>query len=53
MKGLMYTVVDINDNQIYGEFDTLEEAENFIEEDQNDHNLTIRIYDWDNKIWLD
>lgn len=34
-------VVDIKTNEIVGEFDNNEDAEAFIEDDQNDHNLEI------------
>lgn len=48
-----YCVVDLNDDQIYGDFNSQAEAEEFIEKDNNEHNLIIRIYDWKEKIWLD
>lgn len=37
----MYLVIDIKLNEVFGEFETLEEAEEFLENDCGDHNLEI------------
>ncbi len=42
---LIYLVRDLKDGEVYGEFDTIEEAEEFVDEDQNDHNLEIEEFD--------
>ena len=36
-----YIVVDINVGDIVGEFDTYEEAQQFIDDDMGDHNYEI------------
>ena len=41
----MFIVKDIKTDEIVGEFKTSEEAERFVEDDQNDHNLEIEEYD--------
>ena len=38
---IIFLVRDLKDGQVYGEFDTLKEAVEFIDNDQNDHNLEI------------
>lgn len=39
-----YHVIDINDDQCYGEFDSYEDAEDFIADDKGDHNLEIKVW---------
>lgn len=40
----IYLVRGLKDGEVYGEFDTIEEAEEFVNDDQNDHNLEIEEY---------
>ena len=40
----IYLVRDLKDYEVYGEFDAIEEAEEFVDNDQNDHNLVIEEY---------
>lgn len=38
---MKYAVRDINDRQIYGEFDNIEDAEQFLADDMGEHNMEI------------
>lgn len=41
---LIYLVRDLKDFEVYGEFDNIEDAQEFIDNDQNDHNLEIEAF---------